>query len=41
MFDQGLLPGQGLGTEGQGREEPVSPTPNLQRAGLGYFPQGS
>lgn len=41
MFDQGLLPGQGLGTEGQGCQEPVSPAPNLQRASLGYFPQGS
>lgn len=41
MFDQGLLPGQGLGIEGQGRQKPVSPTSNLQRAGLGYFPQGS
>lgn len=41
MFDQGLLPGQGLGTEGQGRQEPISPISNLQRAGLGYFPQGS
>lgn len=41
MFDQGLLPGQGLGTKGQGRQEPISPTSNFQRAGLGYFPQGS
>lgn len=41
MFDQGLLPGQGLGIEGQGRQEPVSPAPNSQRAGLGYFPRGS
>lgn len=40
MFDQGLLPGQGLGAEGQGRQEPVSPAPNLQRTGIGYFPQG-
>lgn len=41
MFDQGLLPGRGLGIEGQGHQEPISPNPNLQKAGLGYFRQGS
>lgn len=41
MFDQGLLPRKGLGSAGQGRQEPISPNPNLQRTGLGYFSQGS
>ncbi|KAF6270535.1 hypothetical protein mRhiFer1_009672 [Rhinolophus ferrumequinum] len=41
MFDQGLLPGQGLIIEGQGRQKPISPNPNLQKTGLGYFPRGS
>lgn len=37
MFNQGLLPGQGLGKEGQGRIEPIMPEPRPLRAGLGYF----
>lgn len=37
MFDQGLLPNQGLGTKGQGIQEPSMPVQRPQRAGLGYF----
>lgn len=37
MFDQGLLPKDGLGPSGQGRKEPIFPSPLPQRAGLGYF----
>lgn len=40
MFDQGLLPSQGLGISGQGRVNPINPTPNQQRTGLGYFQEG-
>lgn len=36
MLDQGLLPGQGLGKNGQGRRDPIQTTPKLDRTGLGY-----
>lgn len=37
MFDQGMLPEQGLGASGQGRIEPIQPQKLPPRAGLGYF----
>lgn len=40
MFDQGLLPHQGLGKHGQGRIAPIQPQKLAPRAGLGYFQWG-
>lgn len=37
MFDQGMLPKQGLGLSGQGRIKPIQPQKLPPRAGLGYF----
>lgn len=40
LFDQGLLPSQGLGNNNQGTVEPILLTPKLDKRGLGYFPLG-
>lgn len=37
MFDQGLLPTQGLGRQNQGGVEPIIPQVRPIKAGLGYF----
>lgn len=37
MFDQGMLPNQGLGPKGQGRQDPIMPIQRPPRTGLGYF----
>ena len=38
MLEQGFLPGQGLGKEGQGAKNFESPKPNTNTKGLGHFP---
>lgn len=40
MFNQGLLPQQGLGSNNQGIVEPLPLALKQDRRGLGYFPQG-
>lgn len=37
MFDQGLLPDQGLGKTNEGRVLPITAQPRPEKAGLGYF----
>ena len=37
MFQQGLLPNQGLGKNNKGKIDPIVPDGRLPRAGLGYF----
>ena len=37
MFQQGLLPNQGLGKDNKGKVNPVIPDSRPPRAGLGYF----
>ena len=37
MFQQGLLPNQGLGKDNKGKVDPFVPDSRPPRAGLGYF----
>lgn len=37
LMNQGLLPDQGLGKEGQGITQPILPKWKPDRAGLGHF----
>ena len=37
MFQQGLLPNQGLGKDNKGKIDPVVSDSRPSRAGLGYF----